>query len=168
MSWFKARLLALDLWYRQRSGREQIYLLLMIVSFMIYAIWMWLLAPLQDARILSAQRVQSAQQSLLAVEQMAAELIELRERDDQPGNTERLPQYLDSSARAAGLTVSALEPAADGLSASVRIDNSRMSAVLGWLATLESSAQFVVESVAATPLPSGTVSVSVRVRSRQG
>jgi type II secretory pathway component PulM len=168
MSWFRGRLSVLDLWFRQRSRREQWYLLLVAVCLIAYSLWMWVLVPLQESRSLSAQRLISAQQSLVAVEQMAAELIALREQGSQTSAIDRLPQYLDSSARAAGLTVSALEPAADGLSASVRIENSQMPAVLGWLAELESTAQFVVESVAATPLSSGAVSVSVRIRSRQG
>ncbi|ALO47023.1 type II secretion system protein GspM [Pseudohongiella spirulinae] len=168
MSWLRQCLSALDLWFRQRSRREQVYLLLVTACLLIYGVWMWMLVPLQESRTLSAQRLSSAQQSLVAVEQLAAELIALREQGDQSTAVDRLPQFLDSSARAAGLTVSTLEPAADGLSASLRIENSQMPTVLGWLAELESTAQFVVESVAATPLSSGGVSVSLRIRSRRG
>lgn len=168
MNWLGGRLNVLDLWFRQRTRREQVYLMLVLVCLLAYGVWMAVLMPLQESRSLSAQRLTSAQQSLVTVEQMASELIALREKGNQAAAIDSLPQYLDSSARAAGLTVSALEPAADGQSASVRIENSQMPAVLGWLAELESTARVVVESVAATPLSSGGVSVSVRIRSRQG
>jgi len=153
-------------WLQVKTLREQLVLLSGLIAVCLYLFWMLALLPLQQALRLSEQRLTSAEQSVLAVTALADELIRMRSESNDSPAVGSLPQLLDESAGVAGLQVSALEPASDGRSVSVRLDAVAMSAVLEWLTTLELTQNVVIDSLTATPAASGQVAVTLRARSR--
>lgn len=153
-------------WLQAKTLREQLVLLSGLVAVCLYLFWAMVLQPLQQSLRLSEQRVNVAEQSVLAVTALADELIRMRSASNDNPAVGSLPQLLDESAGVAGLQVSALEPAADGRSVSVRLDAVAMPAVLEWLTALEGTHGVAIDSLIVTPAASGQVAVSLRARSR--
>ncbi|MEX0740234.1 MAG: type II secretion system protein M [Pseudohongiella sp.] len=154
-------------WFSQKTSREQLVLLAGVGVVMLYLIWLLLWQPMLQARELSAQRVASAEQSLLVVRGLAQELADARENPASGGvaGSGSLAQTLDESASALGLRIASLEPAADNSSVSVRLNDVGMAAVLAWLFEIERTGTMSIDSLTMAPVPTpGNVAVSLRLR----
>lgn len=154
-------------WFSHRTPRERAVLLGGLLVLLFYVCVMLIFKPLLQARELSSQRVQSAQQSLHVVTTLADELMRMRTEVRVSSGRQNLSQMLDVSAGQSGLTLTSLEPSADGQSVSVRVDNAVFGDVLLWLVALEQSGQLQIDSLTLMPVSSAHVAVSLRVRSFQ-
>lgn len=155
-------------WFRSRPQREQWLLMAAGIAVLFYLLWFVLLQPVLQARDTSARRLLQAQESLLVVSDLAANLQQARlATPATPGSGRNLAQWLDESSIRQGLRLSALEPASDNSSVSVRMDAVAMTQVLAWLNEVEHSGWISIESVSVTSARSeGDVAVSLRVRTR--
>lgn len=156
----------LTIWFRSKPQREQALLVAVGLVLILYAFWFVLLQPLLQARDVSARRVLQSQESLLMVSELAAALQQARQAAPSASDQSRnLAQWLDESSTQQGLVISALEPAADNRSVTVRMDTAAMTDVLAWLLGLERTGWIAIESVAITPnRVDGEVSLSLRAR----
>jgi type II secretory pathway component PulM len=155
---------AASTWFLHRTPRERTVLLGGLLVLFIYVCVMLLFKPLLQARELSSQRVQSAQQSLQAVTILSEELMRMRSEVRVSRGRQNLSQMIDASAGESGLILTALEPSADGQAVSVRVDNAVFGDVLLWLAALEQTGQLQIDSLTLVPSSSGQVAVSLRLR----
>jgi type II secretory pathway component PulM len=152
-------------WFAQQTPRERIILMAGALMLSIYVCVLLLFKPLLQSRELSAQRVQSALQSLQVVTTLSDELMRVRTDVRVSSGRQNISQLLDASAGQAGLRLTALEPSADGQAVSVRLDNAELGDVLLWLAALEQSGQLQIDALTLTPASGGQVAVSLRARS---
>jgi general secretion pathway protein M len=156
---------ALSNWLRQKTTREQLALLIASILIMLLLIWHFVMQPIYQSRQLAERRVASGMQSLASVQQLAQELIALRNTADNSGSPQSLSQLLDVSAGNAGVRISSLEPTADGRSVFVRVDNSGMAEFLQWIAMIESGGHVALDAVTVIPESAQQVTATLRVRS---
>ena len=161
----RLKITAVSTWLRQKTVREQLALLLAITLIALWALWYLLLQPIYQSRQLAEQRVAAAMQSLANVQQLAQELIALRNTADSSGSPQSLSQLLDLSASSTGVRISSLEPTADGRSVFIRVDNSGMAEFLQWISLLEIGGQMTLETLTVTPGTAQQVTATLRVRS---
>lgn len=152
--------------WQQFTGREQLWLLACGASLLVYLLWAAIVQPLNAARELSERRLTEARQQVLAVQSLAQELIELRDERQLGTAMVSLPQFLDDAASATGLRVSTLEPAIDGQSATIRMEQVPMNNLLQWLSAVEAGGRNRVESMTIVPSAATGLSVNVTVRGR--
>lgn len=156
------------------SQREQLLLLLCAVLVMFTLLWVLLWQPVMAARTASEARLSYAATAFDEVNRLAAELEYLRQSDVTANQTgaavQALPQAINSLSARTGLTVAALEPAADNRSAGLRFDAVSMPALLNWLAELEKLDGMQLEQLHVAPLGNNpaadnVVNASLQIRS---
>lgn len=153
-------------WLQQKTPREQLLLSGGLGIVLLVLVWQLLWQPMLQARTLSAQRVTSAEQSLLAVRSLALELTSARASSvSGTSGIDNPAQLLDASASALGLRIASLEPAADNSSVAVRLNDVSMATVLAWLYDIEKSGAMHIDSLTLAPVTTpGNVTVSLRLR----
>jgi type II secretory pathway component PulM len=157
------------------TRREQVMLITTGMLALVCLLWLGAWEPAKAARLAAESRLNQAEQTLDDVSRLAAELEHLRQQSsaspESPGN-QSLPQLLSELASETGITLAALEPSVDNLSAGVRFDAVSMESLLGWLAQLETRHVILVEQLSVTPLTANRplapadnlVNASLRVR----
>jgi type II secretory pathway component PulM len=159
------KMAALSNWLRQKTAREQFALLIASILIVVLSVWYFLIQPIYQSRQLAEQRVASGMQSLATVQQLAQELIALRNTTDNSGSPQSLSQLLDVSAGDNGVRISSLEPTVDGRSVFVRVDNSGMVEFLQWISIIEGGGHMALDAVTVTPGSAQQVTATLRVRS---
>lgn len=157
------------------TRREQVCLLAGSILVVFTAGWLMIWQPVFAALAMSESRVMSAEDDLAQVNNLAAELVQLRSASaaltTQTASVQSLPQLLNTLAAQSGIAITSLEPAADNQSAGARFDAVSMPLLLAWLAQLESTPGVRVEQLTLTPASASQAAVSelinasLRVRS---
>lgn len=142
-------------WWRARSLREQRLLLVMFALLAVTILWLGIYRPLQGA--LSAAR-ERHQQAVVMLGEARAQAAALR----QSSAAEALPPgplapVVTQAANEAGFANAAVAPQGDRR-VSISIPSARPTAVLGWIATLETRG-IVVERLTARANSDPTVTV---------
>jgi len=139
----------------RRSRREQVMLLTGSTLLFLVLIWQGVWEPARAARLSTAAQLAGAQQTWLEVDQLAAELLHLRQQKGDPTNepgAQSLSQVVTQMAAASGLAMAALEPSADALSTGVRFEAVPMANLLDWLGQLEEQTQIFVDQLTVMPV----------------
>jgi type II secretory pathway component PulM len=159
----------------RRSRREQVMLLTLSTLMFVLTFWFGAWEPARAARVSTAAQLAEAQRTLVAVDQLATELVQLRQQEGaratEPG-AQSLSQVVTQMAEESGLAMAALEPAADAQGAGIRFESVPMASLLDWLGRLEEQQQIVVDQLTVTPVnvngPSAPaeniINASLRVR----
>lgn len=154
-------------WFNQQSRRDQIVLVIGSVVLGAYILWSAVVSPLQSR---AAQLQASNQEALSQLSWMLESAAEAKARMAAGGSAGasqavgNLTQLIDSTARAAGLTMKRFQPNGDD-QAQVWMDGMPFAAVSNWLYELEVTRGLELGSVsisnASTP---GTVNLRVRIK----
>jgi len=138
------------------SRREQALLIVTSVLVLLAFLWLGAWQPVQAARHAAELRVMQAEQTLDEVNMLANQLEQLQVNPTQQVSTlslpQSLPQLLSNLAAESGINLSALEPAADNLSAGLRFEAVAMGSLLGWLDQLENQHHIFIEQLNVAPL----------------
>jgi type II secretory pathway component PulM len=138
------------------SRREQALLIVTSVLVLLAFLWLGAWQPVQAARHAAELRVMQAEQTLDEVNMLANQLEQLQASPSQQMSTsslpQSLPQLLSHLAAESGISLSALEPAADNLSAGLRFEAVAMGSLLGWLDQLENQHHIFIEQLNVAPL----------------
>lgn len=153
--------LSLQQRFNRLNKRDQIALVLLVLSLSLYLVLQGLVKPLQNAVALADQRVAAAGQSLERVRSLATRLQQSAEEPERSRGS--IAAVVDSSAAEAGLVLASMEPGADGSSLSLRVEDSTLSSLLYWLDVLERDG-LAVQTLTIVPVPQGQlVSASLRL-----
>lgn len=145
------------------NRREQTLILGCGLAVLLYLLWLMVFVPIQNKRDqLLAANVASTQ-TLGRVQIVAAQIQQFR-NDGASGSTENISGLIDSTLRANGLSMSALNPGANG-EARVRLDRAAYGPLMQWLYELEFKQGVTVSdlSIATTNEP-GQVTVTLRLQ----
>ena len=138
------------------SRREQALLIVTSVLVLLAFLWLGAWQPVQAARHAAELRVMQAEQTLDEVNMLANQLAQLQVNPTQQMSTsslpQSLPQLLSHLAAESGISLSALEPAADNLSAGLRFEAVAMGSLLGWLDQLENQHHIFIEQLNVAPV----------------
>ena len=150
---------------QQLSLRDQAMLALLAGALALYVLYQAILHPLAAANQRLENQNASAQKSLAAVTQMAAELRALQQSTTQGAadQNENLTQLIDRTVAAHQLRMSRFQPGSSG-DVQVRLDNMSSDQVLRWLNELESVQHVTVRELVVAPGSGpGLVNVSARL-----
>lgn len=123
-------------WFKQQSRRDQAALAMLAMALAVYALVKVLVMPLQAAVELSQARLTAAQQSLANVQALAAKLAGLQEHSASGSSAENIALLVDASAARAGVQILSMEPAAEGNSVALRVDELALAVLMQWLQQL--------------------------------
>lgn len=154
-------------WFLRFSVREQMALLIMVVAIVAYALLMFVVLPLGDAREAMAARNVATAESLVRVDGLASELRALRDSGsaEQRSGRRNLTALLNSSAERYGLRASRLQPNSRG-AVQVRFEAAALEPLLRWLYDLENGQGLMVEELSMTQSSAaGIVSATARIAS---
>lgn len=150
---------------QQLSLRDQGMLALLAGALALYVLYQLLLQPLAAANQRLENQNASAQKSLAAVTQMAAELRGLQQVGTQgeADQSENLTQLIDRTVASNNLRMSRFQPGSSG-DVQVRLDNMAFDQVLRWLNELESAQGVTIRELVIAPGSApGLVNVSARL-----
>lgn len=150
---------------QQLSLRDQSMLALLAGALVLYALYQAVLHPLAASNRRLENQNASAQKSLAAVTQMAAELRALQQNNTQStaAQNENLTQLIDRTVAANNLRMSRFQPGSSG-DVQVRLDNMAFDQVLRWLNELESAQSVTIRELVIAPGSApGLVNVSARL-----
>ncbi|WP_426166453.1 type II secretion system protein GspM [Sandarakinorhabdus sp. DWP1-3-1] len=149
-------------WWRERSRREQILLLVLAVLVLAITLGFGVLRPLAQARAEAADRLSVATVALGDVRGMAAAIraAEVRTRP-----AEALPtiERVGSRASAAGLTTERLDSDAGGR-VTMRVPAVKPAMLLRWIAELETADGIIVDRLAITRNGDQTIAADLALR----
>ena len=155
-------------WFLRFSVREQLALLAMAAAVLLYGVVLFVVAPLQAARVELMDRNVATAAALARVDAMASEL---RALGDTAGEARRsdgrnLTALVNSSAERFGLQPTRLQPNGRG-AVQVRFESAPVAALLRWLHDLETQRDLAVEELSLSQTAvAGNVSATLRVASR--
>ncbi len=150
---------------QQLSLRDQAMLALLAGALALYVVYQTLIHPLAAANQRLENQNASAQKSLAAVTQMAAELRALQQSNTQGAadQSENLTQLIDRTVASNNLRMSRFQPGSNG-DVQVRLDNMAFDQVLRWLNELESAQRVTIRELVVAPGSApGLVNVSARL-----
>lgn len=150
---------------QQLSLRDQSMLALLAGALALYVLYQALIHPLAVANQRLENQNASAQKSLAAVTQMAAELRALQQSSTQGAadQSENLTQLIDRTVASNNLRMSRFQPGSNG-DVQVRLDNMAFDQVLRWLNELESAQSVTIRELVVAPGSApGLVNVSARL-----
>lgn len=150
---------------QQLSLRDQGMLALLAGALALYVLYQVVLHPLAAANQRLENQNASAQKSLAAVTQMAAELRSLQQvgMQGEADQSENLTQLIDRTVAANNLRMSRFQPGSSG-DVQVRLDNMAFDQVLRWLNELESAQGVTIRELVIAPGSApGLVNVSARL-----
>lgn len=150
-------------WFEARSVRERRLLLVMFALLAVTIVWGGIIRPLNDA--LASARTRHAD-AVIRLGETQAQVDAVRLVQRRGPVTLPLPLADEVRVRASegGFALASVEP--DGADrVRVSIQSARPGALTGWLARQEVRG-LIVDSVAFTPGPDGTVSAQLTIRSR--
>jgi general secretion pathway protein M len=149
-------------WWRDRSGREQVMLLVMAVLLVVTIGWLGILRPLAAARATAAERLATTESALGDVKAMtvAIRAAEVRTR---PASNTPVIERIGSRATEAGLTTERLTSDGDGR-VSLRVPAVKPAILLRWIADIEARDGIIADRVAITRNGDATVAADLAFR----
>ncbi len=150
---------------QQLSMRDQGMLALLAGALALYVLYQVLLHPLAAANQRLENQNATAQKSLAAVTQMAAQLRVLQQTQTQTtsAQNENITQLVDRTVAANSLRMSRFQPGSSG-DVQVRLDNMPFDQVLRWLNELEATEAVTIRELVIAPgSATGLVNVSARL-----
>ncbi|HEY7776842.1 MAG TPA: type II secretion system protein GspM [Kineobactrum sp.] len=150
-------------WFLRLGTRDQLSLLVLGLVLGLYLAYALLWSPLAADRDRMAQQNAAAAASLLRVDGLVSELVQLRQSGAQPGQARNLASVVNQTTGQFGLAVSRLQPGSRG-DLQIRLENASFSSIIAWLHTLEQREGLLLEEVAVTQAGSpGLVNATVRI-----
>lgn len=150
-------------WFLRFTPREQLALLGILVLVTVYLIMVLAVMPMRHAREQLTQTNMATADVLQRVDSLASALIAQREGTSAPARSRNLTSVLNSSAVAAGLRISRLQPNSRG-AVQLRLEGVPFAALLRWLHELETAQGLLLEELSVSPGGApGIVSASLRV-----
>jgi general secretion pathway protein M len=150
-------------WFLRFSPREQLALLLMVAAVATWVVVVLMLQPLAAARQRLEQTNVATAEVLQRVDRMATAILAQRDSGTRPARSRNLTAVLNSSAEAAGLTITRLQPNSRG-AVQLRMESAPFAELLRWLHALEHDDGLLIEELSLSQSGiGGAVSVSLRV-----
>lgn len=151
-------------WFEQLSQRDQMSLLVLGVALVLYALYMFVWAPLDRMRDDLALQNTAIAESRVRVDAMVSQLLELRQSGAAATGAKRnLTSVINESTARLQLPVIRLQPNSRG-EIQVRVENATFDAVLQWLHEMEYKEDLMVREVSLTQAGTvGRVNVTVRI-----
>lgn len=154
-----------DGFYRQ-SRRDQWVLLLGGGCVLIYAIWFFLLEPLEEKTAVERTHTESVASALVRVQRLASRLYSAQELEQHAKQKPSISiaELVDRSLQANGLVMRGFQPSGRG-EVKLRLDNVAYSGLIQWLHELEVAQGVQVKELAMSAgSEAGLVMVNVRLR----
>jgi general secretion pathway protein M len=150
-------------WFSQLNQREQVSLILLSLALLLYLVYMFVWSPLDDNREdLVVQNVAVAE-SLVRVDAMVSELLQLRSGDGQAGAKRNLMNVINASTGRLQLPVSRLQPNSRG-EIQVRLEGASFDNALRWLHEMEYQEGLLLRELSVTQTGTvGRVNITVRI-----
>ena len=150
-------------WFSQLNQREQVSLILLSLALLLYLMYMFVWSPLDDNREdLVVQNVAVAE-SLVRVDAMVSELLQLRSGDGQAGAKRNLMNVINASTGRLQLPVSRLQPNSRG-EIQVRLEGASFDDALRWLHEMEYQEGLLLRELSVTQTGTvGRVNITVRI-----
>ena len=150
-------------WFSQLNQREQVSLILLSLALLLYLVYMFVWSPLDDNREdLVVQNVAVAE-SLVRVDAMVSELLQLRSGDGQAGAKRNLMNVINASTGRLQLPVSRLQPNSRG-EIQVRLESASFDDALRWLHEMEYQEGLLLRELSVTQTGTvGRVNITVRI-----
>lgn len=151
-------------WLYRLPRRDQIALLLLLISILVYFLWIGVVATLQRQSEQQQQRTMASEQALVRVQGMVSEIGELEAQGvPERGVTSNLPQLVDRSLRENQLSMSGFQPGRDG-DVRLRLESANFEQLMQWLYELEFRHGVKVGELSLLPTrQAGHVSVQVQL-----
>lgn len=151
-------------WFTGLSQRDQMSLLVLGLALVLYALYMFVWAPLDRMRDDLALQNTAIAESRVRVDAMVSQLLELRTSGAAaPGAKRNLTSVINESTTRLQLPVIRLQPNSRG-EIQVRVENATFDAVLQWLYEMEYKEDLLVREVSLTQSGSvGRVNITVRI-----
>lgn len=150
-------------WFSQLNQREQMSLLLLGLALGLYLLYILIWSPLDDRREELALQNGAVAESLVRVDAMVSELLQLRSSGAKPDAKRNLMTVINESTTRLQLSVSRLQPNSRG-EIQVRLENATFDHVLRWLHEMEYREGLLVRELSVTQTGTvGRVNVTVRI-----
>jgi general secretion pathway protein M len=150
-------------WFLQLNQRDQLSLLLLGLAVTLYALFMLIWSPLDSRREQLTAQNSAVTDSLVRVDAMVSEVIQLRKSGVKTGAKRSLTTIINESTGRLQLPVIRLQPNSRG-EIQVRIENAAFDDVLQWLHEMEYTQGLLVREVSVVQAGAvGRVNVTVRV-----
>lgn len=149
-------------WWRDRSSRERVLLLVMAALLAATIAWLAVLRPLAVARGAAADRLATLETALGEVQAMTL-AIRAAEARARPASTVPVIERIASRASEAGLTAERLAADSDGR-VTVRVPAVKPAILLRWVADIEARDGIIVDRLAITRNGDATVAADLAFR----
>jgi general secretion pathway protein M len=149
-------------WWRDRSRREQILLLVMAALLAVTIAWLGILRPLAAARDAATQRLATAESSLGEVKAMTL-AIRTAEARARPASNTPVIERIGARATEAGLTAERLAADSDGR-VTLRVPAVKPAILLRWIADIETRDGIIVDRLSITRNGDATVAADLAFR----
>lgn len=150
-------------WFLGLNQREQMSVLALGLVLVLYMLYVLVWSPLATKRDSLVMQNTAISESLVRVDAMASELMQLRDSGAQVGAKRNLTQLINQSTARLKLPVSRLQPNSRG-DIQVRLENAAFDDVLQWLHEMEFREGLLVREVSVTQTgTTGRVNATVRM-----
>jgi type II secretory pathway component PulM len=150
-------------WFARLEQREQLRLLLLAVVVVLYLLYVLAWSPLDSRRNALKLQNDAIAESLVRVDAMVSQLLELREGGAGAGPRHNLMSEINESTGRYELPVMRLQPNSRG-EIQVRVENAPFDKVIRWLDEVEFGKGLLVREVSLTQAgTAGHVNVTVRI-----
>jgi type II secretory pathway component PulM len=138
-------------WIMNRPAREQWTLVGGAVGVVLLAFWILVLDPLLASSNTARSRVHDARVTLVNVQDLSARLQRARESAASRTQQSRsISTLLNEAAALSAIDISAMDTTDNGNSASIRVDQAEVSALLAWLHGIDQHEDLVLETMTLT------------------
>jgi general secretion pathway protein M len=150
-------------WFAQLNQREQMSLLALGLALALYLLYIVVWSPLNSEREQLALQNTAIAESLVRVDAMVSELLQLRAGGVKTGTGRNLTSVINESTSRLQLPVIRLQPNSRG-EIQVRLENASFDDVLQWLYQMEYTEHMLVREVSLTQSnTAGLVNVTARI-----
>jgi type II secretory pathway component PulM len=150
-------------WFVRLNQREQMSVLLLAVALFLYLLYMLVWSPLDQRREELLVQNAAIAESLVRVDAMVSELLQLRSGGAQPGVRRNLMSVINASTGRLQLPVSRLQPNSRG-EIQVRLEDAAFDDVLKWLHEMEFQEGLLVRELSVTQTGTiGRANITVRI-----
>jgi general secretion pathway protein M len=150
-------------WFAQLNQREQMSLLALGLALALYLFYILVWSPLNSERKQLALQNTAIAESLVRVDAMVSELLQLRAGGVKTGTGRNLTSVINESTSRLQLPVIRLQPNSRG-EIQVRLENAAFDDVLQWLYQMEYTEHMLVREVSLTQSnTAGLVNVTARI-----
>ena len=157
-------LASLQAWWRGRTRREQILLLILFVLFGITLFWLLVVRPLGDSLAAAKERHSEAVIALAEAKSGAAAIGRL-ERERPASLSGPVERFVTESASAAGFQLSRIQGESAG-KVNLAIEAARPQALFAWVSETETKNGLIVERLTANANSDRSLSAQITFRAR--